>query len=104
MPDAGCRFSVVFNPKSCRSLRNWSGSGNSTLFQLYPLQPLECPEASSSLFHHVCELKTLCQSMSMTKTSSGTSLLRKPLARSIRSEEHTSELQSLRHLVCRLLL
>src|SRR5262245_62945530 len=26
------------------------------------------------------------------------------LARSVRSEEHTSELQSLRHLVCRLLL
>src|SRR5438045_6154524 len=27
-----------------------------------------------------------------------------PLALSVRSEEHTSELQSLRHLVCRLLL
>src|SRR5262245_63105614 len=32
-------------------------------------------------------------------------LARKPLAaRLLRSEEHTSELQSLRHLVCRLLL
>src|SRR5438045_7915555 len=28
----------------------------------------------------------------------------RPPARSVRSEEHTSELQSLRHLVCRLLL
>src|SRR5262245_63306890 len=28
----------------------------------------------------------------------------KELARQVRSEEHTSELQSLRHLVCRLLL
>src|SRR5262245_64168658 len=27
-----------------------------------------------------------------------------PLGRAVRSEEHTSELQSLRHLVCRLLL
>src|ERR1017187_7540529 len=85
MPDAGCRFSVVFNPMSFRLLRNCSGSGNSSLFQLYPLQPLEWPEASSSLFHQVCELKTLCQSMSITKPSSGTSLLRKPLARSISS-------------------
>src|SRR5882724_5325783 len=30
--------------------------------------------------------------------------LRSPLKKSLRSEEHTSELQSLRHLVCRLLL
>src|SRR5258705_13487702 len=30
--------------------------------------------------------------------------LRKPSFNTIRSEEHTSELQSLRHLVCRLLL
>src|SRR5437899_371738 len=30
--------------------------------------------------------------------------LEMPLHRAIRSEEHTSELQSLRHLVCRLLL
>src|SRR5471030_3529645 len=28
----------------------------------------------------------------------------RPLSREVRSEEHTSELQSLRHLVCRLLL
>src|SRR5438045_6265225 len=28
----------------------------------------------------------------------------RPTARGVRSEEHTSELQSLRHLVCRLLL
>src|SRR5205814_9383865 len=32
------------------------------------------------------------------------SSFRKPRRRTIRSEEHTSELQSLRHLVCRLLL
>src|ERR1039458_5019800 len=32
------------------------------------------------------------------------SCLRSPAAPAIRSEEHTSELQSLRHLVCRLLL
>src|ERR1039458_10635382 len=30
--------------------------------------------------------------------------LREPIDRVVRSEEHTSELQSLRHLVCRLLL
>src|ERR1017187_6993412 len=75
MPDAGCRFSVVFNPMSCRSLRKWLGSGNNSLVQLYPLQPLECPEASSSLFHHVCELNTLFQFMSISKTSNRTSLL-----------------------------
>src|SRR5258705_5604470 len=32
------------------------------------------------------------------------SSLKRPLSRKPRSEEHTSELQSLRHLVCRLLL
>src|SRR5262245_62245842 len=31
-------------------------------------------------------------------------LVRKPHHQPVRSEEHTSELQSLRHLVCRLLL
>src|SRR5262245_63452043 len=30
--------------------------------------------------------------------------VRRPATKAIRSEEHTSELQSLRHLVCRLLL
>src|SRR5437899_6571760 len=34
----------------------------------------------------------------------GTALRRKAVPRRRRSEEHTSELQSLRHLVCRLLL
>src|SRR5205814_4078527 len=37
-------------------------------------------------------------------TDSTCSLVRAVTATSIRSEEHTSELQSLRHLVCRLLL
>src|SRR3989441_8187397 len=37
-------------------------------------------------------------------THHGTSFLRRPRRTSMRSEEHTSELQSLAYLVCRLLL
>src|SRR5205814_9915724 len=39
-----------------------------------------------------------------TTVSGGTLVLNTPISSSPRSEEHTSELQSLRHLVCRLLL
>src|SRR5258705_1925815 len=41
---------------------------------------------------------------SLTKTSAAHNSLRHKLLVTKRSEEHTSELQSLRHLVCRLLL
>src|SRR5205814_9603591 len=38
------------------------------------------------------------------RPTTASTISRTPLATSTRSEEHTSELQSLRHLVCRLLL
>src|SRR5437899_8476810 len=48
---------------------------------------------------------TLFRSPRSTKTSGGRPSRRPPThASACRSEEHTSELQSLRHLVCRLLL
>src|SRR5258705_6405718 len=40
----------------------------------------------------------------ITPVQASTTMLGKPDSAMVRSEEHTSELQSLRHLVCRLLL
>src|ERR1035441_10758342 len=56
------------------------------------------PDDRAKLYKEVIELLLL----RWEKTKSGDGL--QELLREARSEEHTSELQSLRHLVCRLLL
>src|SRR5947199_6972916 len=53
-----------------------------TLFRSYAQRRAPCPPRSDGMPRH----------------------RRRPRVRRVRSEEHTSELQSLRHLVCRLLL
>src|SRR5205814_9222878 len=66
-----------------------------------PRAPSHEPRDSQTLEPFVVELVlTLKQAI---EPSQEVSRLR-PLNDSVRSEEHTSELQSLRHLVCRLLL
>src|ERR1035438_9914086 len=49
------------------------------------------------LYVHVCKMETLREAYQMARSNDGAPGID-------RSEEHTSELQSLRHLVCRLLL
>src|SRR5437899_5747923 len=56
--------------------------------------PKESGSAQKSACKHLCWLNTPCRTIWNKKESS----------MQMRSEEHTSELQSLRHLVCRLLL
>src|ERR1035441_10333533 len=56
-------------------------------------------------YHTIGRQTTKCDRLSHTEPPPAASALpRLPEPRRYRSEEHTSELQSLRHLVCRLLL
>src|SRR5438045_9393270 len=57
----------------------------------------------STLFPYTTLFRSPCAALPWTSTSIQANPLW-PTAISSRSEEHTSELQSLRHLVCRLLL
>src|SRR5258705_8326615 len=66
------------------------GAGHAVLRTLYSRAHRIVFDGSS------CLLRGLCESLSLD--------LFGILAVDVRSEEHTSELQSLRHLVCRLLL
>src|SRR5262245_64320453 len=65
---------------------------------------------SSRVFHRTashfsCARHRVCGAEDFWACNPGQPWWRKPeLATDLRSEEHTSELQSLRHLVCRLLL
>src|SRR5262245_43677792 len=65
-----------------------------------------CVVGFASIVPSLSELRAVYVSPGMGRRGIGSILLRavERLARSHRSEEHTSELQSLRHLVCRLLL
>src|SRR5436853_5678649 len=62
-----------------------------TLFRSYPSSSVNTPTVRSPVLIVVCRLGQLTHPSESTGGST-------------RSEEHTSELQSLRHLVCRLLL
>src|SRR5947199_6596227 len=59
----------------------------------------------SSLACSSCACPTRCSSTATVRSIPSRTPISSPTLRSaLRSEEHTSELQSLRHLVCRLLL
>src|SRR5437899_6451220 len=64
------------------------------------------PPPRSTLFPYTTLFRSCCSPRKRRSTWSDLPLPRKGRAtqRAARSEEHTSELQSLRHLVCRLLL
>src|SRR5258705_5823563 len=49
-------------------------------------------------------MQPLLTGQSASRKATGPTFFGRLMAHSLRSEEHTSELQSLRHLVCRLLL
>src|SRR5205814_9583892 len=71
--------------------RRYPGSSSTTTTTCVPL-----PFSSSGGTDISCALRNAAKSSASTR--------RRPVGVLCRSEEHTSELQSLRHLVCRLLL
>src|SRR5205814_9804863 len=78
-----------------------------TLFRSRPILLLKppLPSRNGSSADRTPRSNSIAVSISIRKAATFTPFLMTPSTRwSCRSEEHTSELQSLRHLVCRLLL
>src|ERR1035438_6379133 len=68
-----------------------------------PCRILRCTDARSKDRRTPIAIVGLRDSI-LVQTDDATLLAHKSQSQKVRSEEHTSELQSLRHLVCRLLL
>src|SRR5258705_5412931 len=71
---------------------------------LFPYTTLFRSELELSAFKIHTLIDECFESLSMKAEARGITLTRNGEDCEVRSEEHTSELQSLRHLVCRLLL
>src|ERR1039458_10650255 len=65
---------------------------------------LEAKMSPASLARSDEKLAKLREEMALNELRVALTITQEHLAKILRSEEHTSELQSLRHLVCRLLL
>src|ERR1035441_10768282 len=82
--------------------------GHATLAIQWIQLPVNCgrwPDANKRRGSiHTMKIAKASNSRTLRLDSRRSNRLRVPLASNRRSEEHTSELQSLRHLVCRLLL
>src|SRR5512143_1068244 len=64
-PAAGCRLSAVRNPCECNQLIKPGGSGKSSRFHVYPVQP-----------NDLLPVFVICQSISTMQTESGISCAR----------------------------
>src|SRR5262245_26958625 len=103
--DTGFSESIVIQTIGAGDMRGWSW-----MFPPYVWQfTARAVEPTTALFFYAAILRGYCENdhslgYELLKRISAVMGTRLQAAHDQRSEEHTSELQSLRHLVCRLLL